>query len=77
MATMLLYCLLSLIALGTWRLLNIGRRESHLPPGPATVPIFGNALQIPMTGLGKKSVLPLRICRSSQSLKQKCNADEE
>lgn len=44
------------LAYGLWRLLRIGRRDPRLPPGPPTVPIFGNALEIPLTGLGKKSV---------------------
>ncbi|EXJ93256.1 hypothetical protein A1O3_01813 [Capronia epimyces CBS 606.96] len=43
-----------LLALGTWKLLRIGRRDPRLPPGPPTVPILGNAHQIPLTGLGKK-----------------------
>ncbi|KAG1854775.1 cytochrome P450 [Suillus tomentosus] len=29
------------------KLLSIGRREQHLPPGPPTVPILGNALMVP------------------------------
>lgn len=28
---------------GIVRLLRFGRREKHLPPGPPTVPILGNA----------------------------------
>lgn len=37
-----------------YRLLQVGKRDSRLPPGPPTVPILGNAHQIPTTGLGKK-----------------------
>ncbi|KAG1873184.1 cytochrome P450 [Suillus subluteus] len=29
------------------KLLSIGRREQHLPPGPPTVPLLGNALMVP------------------------------
>jgi hypothetical protein len=32
-----------------YRILKIGSREEGLPPGPPTVPIFGNMLQIPIT----------------------------
>ncbi|KAK6067266.1 cytochrome P450 2D18 [Seiridium cupressi] len=32
----------------------MGKRHPRMPPGPPTVPIFGNALQIPVTGLAKK-----------------------
>ncbi|KAJ5633479.1 cytochrome P450 oxidoreductase [Penicillium lividum] len=39
---------------GFYRLLQVGKRDSRLPPGPPTVPIFGNMLDIPTTGLGKK-----------------------
>lgn len=37
-----------------YRLSQVGKRDSRLPPGPPTVPILGNAHQIPTTGLGKK-----------------------
>lgn len=48
-ATVLVVSVLTLV----W-ILRIGRRDSRLPPGPPTVPILGNAHQIPLTGLGKK-----------------------
>jgi hypothetical protein len=37
-----------------YRLLQIGRRHPRMPPGPPTIPILGNAHQIPITGLGRK-----------------------
>jgi hypothetical protein len=38
-----------LLVAATYRLLQIGKREPGLPPGPPTIPIFGNMLQIPIT----------------------------
>jgi hypothetical protein len=32
-------------------LLNLGKRDKRMPPGPPTIPILGNAHQIPSTGL--------------------------
>jgi hypothetical protein len=46
---MILYLLLALFVYGVYRLLQVGKREAGLPPGPPTVPIFGNMLQIPAT----------------------------
>lgn len=43
-----------LLFYGIYRLLQVGKRDSRLPPGPPTVPILGNMLDIPSTGLGKK-----------------------
>jgi hypothetical protein len=46
----------SLLTLGAivlvlvYRILQIGKRDPRLPPGPPTQRIFGNALQIPPTG---------------------------
>jgi hypothetical protein len=50
---------IGLVVYGIYRLLQVGKRDKRLPPGPPTSPIFGNALQIPPTGLGKKSVKSL------------------
>jgi hypothetical protein len=46
---MFLYFLLALFIYGLYRLLQFGKSESGLPPGPPTVPIFGNMLQMPAT----------------------------
>ncbi|OAL22040.1 hypothetical protein AYO20_11276 [Fonsecaea nubica] len=37
-----------------YRLFQVGRRHPRMPPGPPTIPILGNAHQIPITGLGRK-----------------------
>jgi hypothetical protein len=37
-----------------YRLFQVGKRNPRLPPGPPTVPILGNMLDIPSTGLAKK-----------------------
>ncbi|KIW74527.1 hypothetical protein Z517_11297 [Fonsecaea pedrosoi CBS 271.37] len=37
-----------------YRLFHVGRRHPRMPPGPPTIPILGNAHQIPITGLGRK-----------------------
>jgi hypothetical protein len=46
-----------LIALTLLRLLQVGKRDLRLPPGPPTIPILGNAHQIPRTGLYKQYVI--------------------
>lgn len=43
-----------LLSYGLYRLLQIGKRDPRMPKGPPTLPILGNAHQIPTTGLGKK-----------------------
>jgi hypothetical protein len=43
-----------LLVYGLYRLFQVGKRDPRLPPGPPTVPILGNMLDIPSTGLGKK-----------------------
>lgn len=43
-----------LLLYGIYRLFQVGKRDPRLPPGPPTVPILGNMLEIPSTGLGKK-----------------------
>jgi hypothetical protein len=40
--------------LGVYRLLQIGKRDPRMPPGPPTVPILGNFHQIPSSGLYAK-----------------------
>lgn len=41
------YGLVALAAIFLWRLDQVGRRPKDYPPGPPTLPIFGNLLQIP------------------------------
>jgi hypothetical protein len=45
------YALVGLAAVGFYYLLNLGKRDKRMPPGPPTIPILGNAHQIPSTGL--------------------------
>lgn len=43
-----LFCYIVFLAL------QAGKRDPRMPIGPKTIPILGNALQIPTTGLGKQ-----------------------
>jgi hypothetical protein len=37
-----------------FKILGFGRREKHLPPGPPTLPVVGNAHLLPWTNLHHK-----------------------
>lgn len=41
-------------AWAVYSLLRVGSRDKRYPPGPPTIPILGNLLLIPKSGLGKK-----------------------
>lgn len=43
----LLTLLASIVAWAVYKILTTGKRSKGLPPGPPTVPLLGNALQIP------------------------------
>lgn len=43
-----------LLVAAVYRLLQVGKRDPRMPPGPPTIPILGNAHQIPKTGLYKQ-----------------------
>jgi hypothetical protein len=44
---------LILIGVGVFRILQIGKRDKRMPPGPPTLPILGNSHQI-SSGLYKQ-----------------------
>ena len=50
------FAAVAFILLGIYRILQVGKRDPRMPPGPPTVPILGNAHQIPRTGLYKQYV---------------------
>lgn len=45
------------VVIGIYRLLQIGKRDSRMPPGPPTLPLLGNLHQVPTTGLYKQYVV--------------------
>jgi hypothetical protein len=51
-----------------FKLLRFGHREKHLPPGPSTVPILGNAHLLPSTGLYIKLILHFLLLAISTNL---------
>ncbi|CAM1509767.1 Fc.00g001020.m01.CDS01 [Cosmosporella sp. VM-42] len=50
----ILLALVLALAYPAYRLSQVGKRRPRMPPGPPTVPLLGNALQIPTAGLGKQ-----------------------
>jgi hypothetical protein len=58
----------AVFAFSLYKLLSIGNRDRRLPPGPPTVPILGNLLDVPKTGLALKSVLRTEVHKLCDSL---------
>ena len=57
--------LLLVVALyACYRILQVGKRRPDMPPGPPTIPILGNALQIPASGFYKQYPQRLRVLTS-------------
>lgn len=50
------------VVLTIYRLMQIGKRDPRMPPGPPTIPILGNAHQIPRTGLYRQYVMAFTFC---------------
>lgn len=58
-ASAIVTLVLAVTIYGVYRVLQIGRRRPNMPSGPPTVPILGNALQIPVSGFYKQFPLSL------------------
>lgn len=43
-----------ILAIGIYRVLQIGKRDPRMPKGPPTIPILGNAHLVPPEGLFKQ-----------------------
>jgi hypothetical protein len=58
--------LVGLIAFLVLKLAGIGQRESGLPPGPPTVPLVGNILQLPLSRAHFRYANNTRFYRDSE-----------
>ncbi|KEZ42021.1 hypothetical protein SAPIO_CDS6423 [Scedosporium apiospermum] len=47
----------SIVVYGIYKLSQVGKRDSRMPPGPPTTAVLGNILDIPTTGPGNMIVI--------------------
>ena len=57
---------ISIVVYRIYKLSQVGKRDSRMPPGPPTTAVLGNILDIPTTGLGKSEWIWLPFSRPDE-----------